>query len=110
MITESTKPTFSIVIPVFNTEKYLKECVESILNQAYDSYEIILVDDGSKDSTVYLCNEWIAKNRALFDHTEVIGDGINRGTCKNLILALQHLKTDLFFLLAGDKKRWKNSP
>lgn len=65
MITESTKPTFSIVIPVFNTEKYLKECVESILNQAYDSYEIILVDDGSKDSSLQICREYEARDKRI---------------------------------------------
>ena len=42
---------FSIVIPVYNTEKYLDYCLQSILKQSYSSYEIILVDDGSKDNS-----------------------------------------------------------
>ena len=41
--------SFSIIIPVFNTEKYLKECIDSILNQSNKDFEIILIDDYSTD-------------------------------------------------------------
>lgn len=51
----------SIIIPVYNVEKYLKECVNSILKQDFFDYEIILVDDGSKDSSGEICDEY-AKN------------------------------------------------
>ncbi len=47
---------FSIIIPVYNSEKYLKRCVDSILCQTYGSYEIILVDDGSTDSSPAICD------------------------------------------------------
>ena len=40
---------FSIILPVYNVEKYLPECVDSILNQTFTDYEFMLVDDGSKD-------------------------------------------------------------
>ena len=42
---------FSIVVPVYNVEKYLKECVDSILSQTFKDFELILVNDGSKDKT-----------------------------------------------------------
>lgn len=48
---------FSIILPIYNVEKYLQECVDSILNQTYKNYEIILVDDGSKDSSPALCDK-----------------------------------------------------
>lgn len=46
---------FSVLIPVYNTEKYLEECLQSVLNQTYKDYEIILVDDGSTDSSPQIC-------------------------------------------------------
>lgn len=42
-------PYFSIIVPIYNVEKYLKKCIESILIQDFSDYEIILVDDGSTD-------------------------------------------------------------
>ena len=44
----------SVIIPVYNTEKYLAECLDSILNQTLDSYEIIIVNDGSTDGSLQL--------------------------------------------------------
>lgn len=56
-------PFISVVIPVYNVERYLRRCVESLVNQGYESYEIILVDDGSTDNSGILCEE-IAKEFA----------------------------------------------
>ncbi len=47
----------SVVIPVYNVEKYLKQCVESVLNQTYREFELILVDDGSTDNCAKMCDE-----------------------------------------------------
>ena len=51
----------SVIIPVYNMEKYLCRCVDSILRQSYGVYEIILVDDGSKDSSPALCDNYANK-------------------------------------------------
>lgn len=51
----------SIVVPVFNVEKYLTKCIESILNQDYENFELILVDDGSTDQSSLICDKY-AKN------------------------------------------------
>lgn len=48
----------SIIIPVYNVEKYLKQCVESAINQTYKNLEIWLIDDGSKDSSGKICDEY----------------------------------------------------
>ena len=42
---------FSIVIPIYNVEKYLRECIDSVLSQTFEDYEIIIVDNGSEDET-----------------------------------------------------------
>lgn len=49
---------FSIVIPIYNIEKYIKECIESILKQSFSNYEIILVDDGSTDGSGKICDDY----------------------------------------------------
>ncbi len=48
----------SFILPVYKVEKYLSECVESILAQTYSDFEILLVDDGSPDNCPALCDEW----------------------------------------------------
>ena len=55
-------PWLSVIIPVFNAERYLKECVESILNQTFADFELMLVDDGSTDGTGSICMEYAAKD------------------------------------------------
>ena len=52
---------FSIILPVYNVEKYLSACVDSILNQTMKDYEVILVDDGSKDSSGFICDDYAKK-------------------------------------------------
>lgn len=56
------KPLVSLVIPVYKTEKYLRDCVKSALEQTYEHLEIILVDDGSPDGCPALCDELAAAN------------------------------------------------
>lgn len=53
---------FSVIVPVYNVEKYLSECVESILNQNYNDFELILVDDGSPDRCPEMCDAYAEKD------------------------------------------------
>lgn len=56
------QPLISIIIPVYNVEKYLNECMESVLNQTYSNLEVVLVDDGSKDRSPAMCDEYAKKD------------------------------------------------
>ena len=58
-------PLISIVVPVYNVEKYLKKCIQSIINQTYKNLEIILVDDGSNDNSGKICNEFAQKDNRI---------------------------------------------
>lgn len=63
--------TISVIVPVYNVEKYIKQSIESILNQTYNKLEIILVDDGSKDSSGNICDEYSKMdNRIKVIHKE----------------------------------------
>lgn len=53
---------FSVIVPIYNVEKYLEYCVESILNQSFKDFEIILVNDGSTDNSLSLCEKFQAKD------------------------------------------------
>ena len=54
-------PNISIIIPVYNVEKYLVRCIESIINQSYSDFELILINDGSTDSSGKICDEYADK-------------------------------------------------
>ena len=55
----------SIIVPIYNVEKYLDKCVESIVNQTYKCLEIILVDDGSPDNCPQMCDDWGKKDSRI---------------------------------------------
>ena len=72
-------PKISIIIPVYNVEQYLGRCMESVLNQTYKNIEVILIDDGSKDRSSSMCDEWKAKDdRVVVIHQKNAGAGAAR--------------------------------
>lgn len=60
-----SKDLISVVVPIYNVEKYLKECVDSILNQTYKNLEILLIDDGSTDSSGNIAENYMQKNKKI---------------------------------------------
>lgn len=56
----------SVIIPVYNCEKYFSRCVDSVLNQSYKDFELILVDDGSTDSSGVLCDEFMQRDKRVY--------------------------------------------
>lgn len=55
----------SVIVPVYNVEKYLNRCIQSVLNQTFVEYELILVDDGSQDKSGVLCEEWAERDKRI---------------------------------------------
>ena len=56
------KPLFSVIVPVFNNEKMIIQCIESIINQTLKDFELIIIDDGSTDNTYSVCEKYTHKN------------------------------------------------
>lgn len=71
----------SIIIPVYNVEKYIERCIESVLNQTLNNYEVIIVDDGSIDGTASICDNYAKKYKNIFViHKNNAGLGYARNT------------------------------
>lgn len=58
-------PLISCIVPIYNSERYLRRCIDSILAQDYPHYEIILVDDGSTDSSSRICDQYAAQYKSI---------------------------------------------
>lgn len=77
---------FSVIIPVYNTERYLRECLESVRKQSFTDFEVILVDDGSQDKSPSICNEYEKKDNR-FKCIHICNGGLanarNTGLCSS---------------------------
>ena len=58
---KNLQPLISIIIPVFNVKDYLAQCLDSVVNQTYQSIEVFLIDDGSTDGSEKICDEYAEK-------------------------------------------------
>lgn len=83
---KNIKANISVIIPVYNVEKYLSECLDSVVNQTYKNLQIILVDDGSTDFSGKICDEYAEKdNRITVVHQKNAGAGAAKNTGLELI-------------------------
>ena len=89
-------PKVSIIIPVYNVEKYLERCVDSALNQTYENLEIILVNDGSTDNSLQICEKYQTENRVKIFSEE------NRGLPTARNLGVKKSSGDYIFFLDSD--------
>lgn len=91
------QPTVSIIVPVYNAEKTLERCVDSILNQSYQDFELFLVDDGSADGSGALCDAYARQDsRVRVFHQE------NAGVSAARNLALDHAAGEYLQFLDSD--------
>lgn len=87
----------SIIIPVYNVEKYLQKCLDSVLNQTYKNIEVILVDDGSTDRSGQLCDRYAADyNKIRVVHKQNAGLGMARNT------GLEHISGEYVIFVDSD--------
>lgn len=98
----------SVIIPVYNTEKYLKECVESVLAQTYHNLEILLINDGATDSSPQICESYAKQDaRIKLIHKENGGLSDTRNTgikqCSGIMFYF------LTVMITGMIPRWLKS-
>lgn len=63
-------PKISVIIPVYNAEKYLPRCLESIINQTHENLEIICINDESKDNSLEILKEYASKDSRIIVHDQ----------------------------------------
>lgn len=91
------KNTISVIIPVYNVEKYLRRCIDSVISQTYHALEIILIDDGSTDGSGAICDEYAAKDSRI-----VCVHQPNGGVSKARNLGISIASGDFFHFLDSD--------
>ena len=78
-------PVISIIVPVYNVEKYIHQCIDSILLQTFTDFEVLLVDDGASDHSGSICDEYAHRDsRIRVFHQENAGVSVarNKGLCE----------------------------
>ena len=87
----------SVIIPIYNSEKYLERCIESVVNQADDSIEIILVNDGSTDKSKDICDQYLKE-----DNRVKVFDILNSGQSVARNIGLKEAKGDYILFIDSD--------
>ena len=87
----------SVIVPVYNAEQFLKKCIDSILNQTYNNIELILVDDGSLDNSLSICEEYSKKDRRV-----KVLHKVNGGVSSARNIGLEHASGDLISFIDAD--------
>lgn len=87
----------SIIIPIYNTEKYLRQCLDSVVNQTYKNLEIVLVNDGSTDSSLEICKEYKEKDDRI-----IIIDKKNSGVSNSRNVGIETSNGEYITFLDSD--------
>ena len=108
-------PKYSIIIPVYNTEEYLKKCLESVVNQTYKDFEVIIVNDGTEDNSQSIIDAYtqkyknvsyiIQKNQGL---SMARNNGIKKSKGKFFLLLDSDDYIELYLLKVLNQEKEKN--
>lgn len=95
----NNNPLISVIVPIYNSEKYLERCITSICNQTYPNLEIILVNDGSKDHSLTICKTFAKKDKRIVIK-DITNGGVSNARNTGLLIAkgefIQFLDSDDF--------------
>ena len=91
-------PFVSIIVTIYNTEKYLKECLESILNQSFKDFQLILIDDGSTDKSSFICDEY----KKRYDNIIEVIHKENEGQLASRLKGLKLAKGEYVYYVDSD--------
>lgn len=94
---DNKKDMISIIVPVYNIQDYIEECIESIVNQTYSNLEIILVDDGSEDESLQICQKY-----AELDCRIIVLHKTNGGLSSARNYGIPYAKGDFLMFVDGD--------
>lgn len=97
-------PAVSVVVPVYKTEKYLAECIESVLAQTFEDFEMILVDDGSPDNSGKICDDYAARDSRI----RVFHKG-NGGVTSARRLGVERSRAEWITFVDSDDKLFPNA-
>lgn len=98
----------SVVVMTYNSDKYVIQALDSIKKQTYKRLELIVTDDGSKDTTVSICESWLTQNSCCFENAELVTVNKNTGTTGNLNRGIKKSHGTWIKTIAGDDKLKEN--
>lgn len=102
MNSKNDNPLVSIIVITYNSAEYVLETLESAKAQNYDNIELIISDDGSKDTTLDLCSRWIKENSGRFSNTKLVTTDQNTGIPANCNTGIKNSKGEFLKIIAGD--------
>lgn len=87
------QPLISVIVPIYNSEKTLEKCINSLLAQTFKNFELVLVDDGSIDSSGRICDEFAKKDsRIIVIHKQ------NGGVSSSRQCGIDHAQENILFI------------
>ena len=92
-----SKALISIIVPIYNVEKYLRQCLDSIQDQTYQNFECLLINDGSSDNSADICREYVSKD-SRFRYIEKENGGVS--SARNL--GIEHSKGEYITFIDSD--------
>lgn len=90
-------PNVSVIIPVYNSERYLRRCIDSVLAQTYKEWSLLLIDDGSKDGSGVICDEYSKKYSNI-----TVYHNINSGPCEARNFGINHAEGEYIVFIDSD--------